>query len=141
MLIAPALPGAQPLSALAGLLAIAGGGALAIGGALDLGTNLTPWPKPVKASELATGGVYALCRHPIYGGLVIACVGLGLLSGSCERLLLSGALYALLTQKARREEAMLVEKHGAQYEAWAARVPAFFPAPERALALLRGGGE
>ena len=58
MLIAPALPGVNYLGAAAGLTAIGSGGLLAVSGAYDLGDNLTPWPKPVDASELQRDGAY-----------------------------------------------------------------------------------
>ena len=138
ILVAPIIPGVHQLTALIGLGSIAGGGLLAASAALDLGDALTPWPKPVAANELKTDGVYALCRHPIYGGLVGACFGLGLLSDSSERLLLAAALYVLLSLKAAREEVFLVEKHGAAYEKWAASVPALFPAPAAVLRQIRG---
>ena len=137
MLIAPALPGVNYLDAAAGLAAISSGGVLAVSGAYYLGDNLTPWVKPVDASELQRDGAYTLCRHPIYGGLVLACFGLGLLSGSVERLLVSFALYAVLSLKADEEEAMLSEKHS-EYAAWAATVPKLFPEPKALIARVRG---
>ena len=44
-----------------------------------------------------------------------------------ERLLLTAALFALLSIKAGREEAFLNEKHGERYRAYAAYVPQLFP--------------
>ena len=76
--------------------------------------------------------MYALCRHPIYAGLLVACGGLSLLSASTERLVITLALYALLNAKASEEEQMLAAKHG-EYGQWAEEVPRFFPPPRRLL--------
>ena len=64
-----------------GIMAIAAGLILAVRGVLDLGRALTPVPRPRDDAELVETGVYALARHPIYGGLI-----LGSLAGrSCRR--------------------------------------------------------
>jgi len=125
VLVAPELP--DFASTLLGLLGIALGGALVAGAVFDLGSNLTPWPKPVKANELRTDGAYALSRHPIYAGLIVGCLGVSLITQSYERLLLTNALYILLANKASREEEWLIDKHGEVYTAYAGRVPRFFP--------------
>merc|ERR1711935_666537 len=106
------------------------GKGLALGAAAvsDLGlTNLTPWPKPVESNKLRTEGVYSLCRHPMYTCLLTASFGLSLVTLSFERLLLTVALFTLLSFKAGREEGLLIDKHGEQYRAYAAYVPQFFP--------------
>ena len=113
---------------LLGIGALGAGGALVISGARALGTSLTPWPAPTSANELRTEGPYASCRHPMYGGLLLLCAGASLVSASYVRLLLTGALLALLSAKAAREDAWLEEKHGEGYRAWAEGVPPFFPA-------------
>ena len=128
VLFAPPEPVAPVVETVAGVAAIGSGVALGAGAVRDLGLpNLTPWPKPVERNELKTEGVYSLCRHPMYAALLAGCFGLGLLSLSFERLLLTTALFALLSLKAGREEAFLGEKHGEQYRAYAAYVPQFFP--------------
>ena len=71
---APAIPGLSTLAAIAGILSILGGGALAVAGAYGLGSDLTPWPKPTEANTLKTSGIYSLCRHPVYSGLLAACL-------------------------------------------------------------------
>ena len=135
--VAPDLSGVAVFSILLGFAGIGFGFALAAGAAYNLGSNLTPWPKPVEASELQTNGVYALCRHPIYTGLIVGCTGLGFLTCSYERLVLSLALVLLLNAKATREEEFLNEKHGELYGAYSANVPKLFPAPHKALEFLR----
>lgn len=134
---APDLPGVGAIAVVLGLLSFASGSALAAGAAYGLGTSLTPWPKPVEASELKTDGVYSLCRHPIYAGLVLCCGGAGLVSRSYERLLASLVLYLLLSAKAAREEEFLSDKHGELYRAYAAYVPKLFPQAGEAWAFVR----
>lgn len=91
-----------------------------------------------------TDGMYGLCRHPIYAGLITACVGISFFSESPERLLtrllLTGALSCLLWYKADREEALLEANYGAAYLDWAANVPPFFPAPQALFADVRFRG-
>eukprot|EP00310_Coccolithus_braarudii_P024234 CAMPEP_0183334322 /NCGR_PEP_ID=MMETSP0164_2-20130417/2968_1 /TAXON_ID=221442 /ORGANISM="Coccolithus pelagicus ssp braarudi, Strain PLY182g" /LENGTH=223 /DNA_ID=CAMNT_0025503439 /DNA_START=11 /DNA_END=682 /DNA_ORIENTATION=+ len=128
VLFAPSEPVQPAVEAIVGLAAI--GAAIALGGAAisDLGVaNLTPWPKPVQQNELKTEGVYSLCRHPMYASLIAGCFGLSLLSLSFERLLLTVALFALLSFKVGREEPFLNKKHGEAYRAYAEIVPQFFP--------------
>ena len=127
VLAAPDLPGLPLLSRVAGLACMLAGFAIAVVGAADLGTSLSPWPEPIATNKLRTDGVYSLCRHPIYTGLLCGCGGLGLLTASPERLLLTAALLALLTGKASREERAMVEKHGDEYTDWADGVPRFIP--------------
>ena len=127
---APVIPGVSAATTFVGLLSVVAGGALAVAAVLALGpANLTPWPKPVEASALRTEGVYSVCRHPIYAGLIVLCGGLGLLSHSSERLLLTLLLYLLLDAKAGREEEFLLDKHGDAYFAYAADTPRIFGEP------------
>ena len=129
VLFAPPEPLAPIVEATVGLSAIAAGLGLGAAAVADLGSqNLTPWPKPVERNELKTEGVYSLCRHPMYTCLISMSFGLSLLTLSFERLLLTSALFALLSVKAGREEKFLNEKHGERYRAYSAYVPQFFPA-------------
>ena len=103
----------------------------------DLGlANLTPWPKPVENNELRTEGVYSLCRHPMYTSLLMLCFGLSLLTLSFERVILTIALFVLLSIKSGREEAFLNDKHGERYRAYSAYVPQFFPTIQALLAMV-----
>ena len=78
-----------------------------------------------------TEGMYALCRHPIYAGVITSCVGLGFVSNSPERLLtrvlMTGALSLLFWYQSDREEEVLYQKFGGAYSEWARRTPRFFP--------------
>jgi protein-S-isoprenylcysteine O-methyltransferase Ste14 len=89
-----------------GLIPLSMGMGLAGQGSRSLGENLTPWPKPTEENQLTTDGAYALCRHPIYGGLLLACLGLSLTTVSPARFLCAAALFVLIDQKAARFDAM-----------------------------------
>jgi protein-S-isoprenylcysteine O-methyltransferase Ste14 len=86
----------------AGLIPLSMGMGLAGQGSRSLGENLTPWPKPTEQNQLTTDGAYALCRHPIYGGLLLACLGLSMTTASPSRFLFAAALFVLMDKKAAR---------------------------------------
>ena len=69
-----------------------------------------------KASKLVRTGLYSRIRNPIYvfGGLLV--IGLLLLAGRPVLLLLLLVLIPLQAVRVRREEQVLAEKFGAEYE-------------------------
>lgn len=96
------------------------GGALFLGGLLGLGAQLTPFPKPVEGGALREDGLYALVRHPVYGGGVLLSLAWSLATSWLA--LVPTLLLALLFEaKSRREEHWLVEHHPA-YEDYRRRV-------------------
>ena len=124
---APALPLLSMASQAVGACCMLLGFGVAVVGTADLGNSLSPWPKPIESNELRTDGAYALCRHPMYAGFILCAGGFGVLTGSCERLLLAVVLYLFFSAKAEREEGLLRTKHGPAYSKWEASVPRFFP--------------
>jgi hydroxyacylglutathione hydrolase len=81
-----------------------------------------------EAGELATQGVYALCRHPIYGSATFFVVpGILLLFRSWVLLAVPVAMAVLARLLVQREEAYLREKFGQAYPEYAASVGALFP--------------
>mmetsp|Transcript_98070 Transcript_98070/g.143580 ORF Transcript_98070/g.143580 Transcript_98070/m.143580 type:complete len:189 (+) Transcript_98070:3-569(+) len=111
----------------AGLALSAAGLLLGYAGVRQLGDSLSPWPKPINSNELQTNGPFALCRHPIYGGLLITCVGLTLITSSYPRLLFSVLLLLVLDRKAEIEEQFLVDKHGESYKEYCQNTPKLLP--------------
>lgn len=108
---------------LGGLLCLisVGYGLLAL---FQLGSSLTPWPSPRSGSELVTSGTYAKARHPIYASLILFGLGLAIFTFSPWRLLITIALYLLFTQKAKYEEALLLDRYK-EYSSYVARVSRF----------------
>lgn len=98
---------ARPVTTAAGAVLLALGGILAVAGMRDLRGNLTPLPHPRHDATLVETGAYRLARHPIYGGLVIAALGWGLVTASPLSLALAAVLLAFFDLKSRREEAWL----------------------------------
>jgi len=109
-----------------GVTLIVGGLALAIRGMRDLRDALTPLPYPRADAELVETGVYRLVRHPIYGGLVLAAVGWGLLTASAAAIAAAVALWGFFELKSRREETWL-EGRFTGYAAYRSRTRRLIP--------------
>lgn len=101
-----------------GWLTFAAGLALVVAGQQRLGKNLTPLPKPRDDSALVTTGAYAYCRHPMYGGLILASLGLSVALGDELRLAIALLLAVILDRKAAYEEELLKARYGKEYEAY-----------------------
>jgi len=108
-----------PLRRAAGALAVTGA-ALLVGGSVSLGSAITPNPQPREGAALRTRGIYALVRHPIYGGVMLGSLAWSLWM-SPAALAPAALTGALLDLKARREETLLERRHPA-YAAYRARV-------------------
>lgn len=107
-------------------LAIAGG-ALAVAGLFGLGqANLTALPYPKDEARLAETGPYAIVRHPIYSGLVIGVLGLGLSVNGWLTIGYALVLFAFFDLKSRREERWLIERFP-QYAEYRKRVRKLIP--------------
>lgn len=104
--------GAERWLSIPGYALIAAGIAIIVVSSVTLGRSLTPLPRPLDDGSLRRTGLYALARHPIYGGFLVAGTGAAL-----ERSPLVFAPTALLTLvfyfKSLREEAWLVERYPA----------------------------
>jgi protein-S-isoprenylcysteine O-methyltransferase Ste14 len=109
-----------------GALLIAAGLVLAVRGIRDLRDALTPLPYPRADADLVETGVYARVRHPIYGGLVVAAAGWGLLTASPAALAGAVLLLGFFELKSRREEAWLEDRF-AGYAAYRARTRRLIP--------------
>ena len=68
--------------------------------------------------QLIRSGPYAFVRHPIYSGMLVACVGTALVVGEWRGVLAVALLVMAHSQKAVREERMLTREFGDQYTAY-----------------------
>lgn len=81
-----------------------------------------------KQEILTTSGPYAYTRNPLYFGSSLLAVGAAIAMRSWWAALLLLVYFALVYRIVmRREEIELRLKHGAAFDAYAARVPLFFP--------------
>ncbi len=92
----------------------------------QLGTSLSPFPKPKSNAQLKTGGVFALVRHPIYGGLFLIAAGFGFYTENPYRLMMALVLLTFFYFKSAYEERNL-RAFFRDYEAYAQRTGRFFP--------------
>jgi protein-S-isoprenylcysteine O-methyltransferase Ste14 len=114
------------IGSMVGLLLMAAGAALLGRGLMDLGYNPTPLPYPRDDSQLVETGIYALVRHPLYGGLVLTAFGWGLVAASMVTLSLTLLLLVFFDLKSRREEVWLRQRYPG-YEEYASRTRRLIP--------------
>ncbi|EPR43628.1 phospholipid methyltransferase [Desulfovibrio sp. X2] len=92
-----------------------------------LGRNWSGAVSVKQGHELVTTGPYALVRHPIYSGLLLALAGTALALGEFRGLLAVAIAAAGFLHKIRLEEVFMREVFGDAYAAYAERVPALLP--------------
>ena len=114
-----AIPWLQTL----GLVILVASTAFAIWARLVLGTMWSYAPAAREGHELRTTGPYAITRHPIYTGITGMLIGTALASGQVAWAPVLVAGVVLLLLKARREEDILSEVFGEDYERYRATTP------------------
>lgn len=80
-----------------------------------------------KAGALATAGPYGRVRHPQYAGFILIMTGFLLQWPTLLTLAMYPVLVVMYVRLARCEEAEERLRFGAEYDRYAAEVPAFFP--------------
>ena len=76
----------------------------------DLGRNLSPFPRPIKNSNLVTKGIYRFTRHPMYYSLIFISFGIFITKLSIYYLFLSTSLILIIKFKIALEEEYLKNK-------------------------------
>jgi protein-S-isoprenylcysteine O-methyltransferase Ste14 len=76
--------------------------------------------------QLVIGGPFAILRHPMYAGIILAAFGSLLLYATWTTLFLA-CCGPLITARARREEAALAAEFGEQWQAYSQHVPMWIP--------------
>lgn len=105
---------------IASMLAIAGGFVL-------VATAWRVLRAAARAGTLATTGPYSRVRHPQYAGFVLILLGFLLQWPTLLTLLMFPVLTAMYARLARIEEREVRVRFGPEYDAYAARTPAFLP--------------
>jgi len=110
-----------------GLLAVIAGIAFAIWARVCLGRNWSGIVTVKENHELVRGGPYAIVRHPIYSGLLLAILGTAIVFGEWRGLLAFCFLTVAFLFKLRREERFMEESFPDTYPSYRAQVPALIP--------------
>ena len=76
----------------------------------DLGRNLSPFPRPIKNSNLVNKGIYRFTRHPMYYSLIFISFGVFITKLSIYYLFLSISLGLIIKFKIALEEQYLNNK-------------------------------
>jgi protein-S-isoprenylcysteine O-methyltransferase len=122
----PLWPHAPAVQA-AGLALTILGCLFAIWARVTLGRNWSGLPKVKQEHELIVKGPYALVRHPIYSGLLLALAGTFLAMGTLGGILgwlIVAISYAI---KIRQEERLMYETFPAAYPEYKQQVKALIP--------------
>ena len=110
-----------------GSLLTAGGLLFTVWARLHLGKNWSGTVTIKKDHELITSGPYALVRHPIYTGLLLAFLGSALALGDWRGVLAFALTAGALWRKLRFEERWMRQQFGDAYQAYSQRVAALVP--------------
>src|SRR3954471_6027990 len=123
---------ASPLWLASGLLLCAAGQALRAWVLGQVPDGTSGQNEKLIATRLNTEGPYALTRNPLYLGNLGIVLGLGLIAHDAWLLALVAALFALQYRAIiAAEEGFLRERFGAQFDAYCAQVPRFWPKPPK----------
>ena len=117
----------SPVTAYGGLALTIAGVGFAIWARLILGGN---WSGTVTIKEghtLEKHGPYAIVRHPIYSGLLLAVLGTAIAFREIRGLIAVALAFAMLLMKARMEERFMMEEFGSVYRQYIRQVKALIP--------------
>lgn len=96
------------LAQVMGLILALAGALLSMWSLMQHGWRVSPFPRPVDGAQLVEGGPYRYVRHPMYSGIVLFTLGVGLAYANPVVLLTSFTFLVFFMAKTGREEEMLV---------------------------------
>jgi protein-S-isoprenylcysteine O-methyltransferase Ste14 len=114
-------------AAYAGLALTIAGAAFAVWARVFLGGN---WSSSVTIKEnhtLVRTGPYALVRHPIYSGFLLAAAGTAIATGEARSFIALILIFVAFRLKSRVEEGFMIEQFGPAYEEYERQVKALIP--------------
>jgi protein-S-isoprenylcysteine O-methyltransferase Ste14 len=120
------VPVSQPII-YTGLALTVLGLALALWGRFYLGGNWSAQVELKRDHQLIRTGPYAIVRHPIYSGFMLAALGTAFVYGQLHELLAFVLISIAWTYKSRLEEAFLMEQFGAEYDQYRKQVKGLIP--------------
>ncbi len=92
-----------------------------------LGRNLTDTVVVRRDAYFVSSGPYAYVRNPMYTGVLLVGLALGLAMGTWLLPLFATFTFTLLALRTRTEEKFLLDRFGGQYRAYMQQVGRFFP--------------
>jgi len=110
-----------------GLVLTLAGCAFAIWARLTLGGNWSGRATVKADHELITRGPYAIARHPIYTGLLVAVAGTALANGEWHAVVAIIVIGLAFLVKMSQEERLMMQTFPAAYPAYRQRVKALLP--------------
>ena len=114
-----------------GALITAAGLLFTVWARIHLGRNWSGTVTIKQGHELIDTGPYALVRHPIYTGLLLAFIGSAAALGQWRGVLAVLIVWAAFWRKLRLEERWMTEQFGERYLAYCQRTPALVPFSKR----------
>jgi protein-S-isoprenylcysteine O-methyltransferase Ste14 len=94
---------------------------------VSLGRNLTDTVVTRRAAVFVESGPYRFVRNPMYTGLLLAGLSLGVALATWVVAAAFGVVFLLLALRTPREEQHLIARFGDQYRDYMTRVGRFFP--------------
>jgi protein-S-isoprenylcysteine O-methyltransferase Ste14 len=112
---------------LAGLAAFAAGLSFATVAAVTLGRFYSSSLVTRVDHQVVRHGVYRLVRHPIYLGVLVACMGIPLYAPSAGGFGVMSLLIPIVLNRIRLEERLLIEQLGESYRSYQRTTPMLVP--------------
>ena len=103
------------------------GAAVTLLGILLIVSASSPLSKARKAGGIASSGPFKYVRHPIYTGVYVFSVGLGLLFYTWVWFAVLGVFAPLWYLVSKREERRMIEEHGDAYRDYMSKTGMFAP--------------
>ncbi len=92
-----------------------------------LGKQWSPQLQLRKQHQLITTGPYSRIRHPLYTAMLGYSIGVALVTANWAFVALVAVMIAWLPVRVAREEQMMMEKFGEEYQAYMRSTGRFFP--------------
>jgi protein-S-isoprenylcysteine O-methyltransferase Ste14 len=117
----------SPYFSYTGLIISLLGIGFAIWARIYLGSNWSDTIALKKGQTLVTRGPYSIVRHPIYSGITLAIVGGAISAGDFAGLVGIALAVAFSLMRVRKENALMIETFGEDYQEYSERVKGYVP--------------
>ena len=118
---------ASSVAAYGGLALTTAGLALAVWARFYIGGNWSALVELKKDHQLIRRGPYAIVRHPIYSGFMLATLGTAVMQGELHGLLALTLIVTVWGYKSGVEERFLMKQFGGEYEQYRRRFKGLIP--------------